>query len=1096
LFLSVTMARFQGVWSGNPEIETRLYIMNYSSRLALVPPRAVWLCVVMLCLGSFLGGCKAAGGTVTQNPVTPPAADFALAMNPTSVSIAAGGLATTSLSVTAINGFSSQVSIQIGGLPTGISASPSTITLTPGTAQTVTFSAAAGMSATTTTATFTGTTALLTHSMSLNFSVTAGISSALPTRTRYVRTDAATEYYLWLNTHWVVYNSATSRFFVTDPRTNQVLVLDSIAQKKVANIPVPGAFGIDDTPDHETLYVGTLSGDVYTIDVATLAVTRRYLASQIGPYGYQAFTAQVLADGRVALLGAQGGIPSVDGSQSFAIWNPNDNSILVYGGAAFGVPALPDCVGNIGGFTRTADRTKVILGSIDSDTTLCEVDESGGQKNYVTAVGTFSTMKITTSPDGKYIALRDYFPASQVAFYDAHTLTLLAQFDVKGDVSSASELLFSADSKTLFVSSDSIVYAYDVATHQQIGWMPNIVVEYSSGGYAVGPATGPNFGAVDGTGLLAGPMEQGFGFLDSSKLQTGPVGTNFANAYLNPATGTAAGGTPVTWSAPPTIDAQSKIYFGADSSPSVTPSKYNITVTTPPGAPGVVDVYAFANDGGMQLIPDGFSYGPTILQVTPDTATADGGGTGIAYGYGFGSANATKIPTDLRVTVGTSPATVTGFNPNAYNNLSPPFLLQSVYFTIPAGSSGSVDVTVSTSSGITTTHGALTYLAAPQEFPLAGSTLAQGIYDPLRDVYYFTDVNRIQVFSLAQRKWLSPINPAPNGVPQRLWGIALSPDSSKLAVGDVKGSVVYLIDPSNPSSTKTFAIAPSVPQGVIVNPAGIAISDAGVVYATMFVQGGTGYESYYRLDTKTGTLTGLGVTGPQFSIDGAPQDLYLKTAISSDNTRVFFNNDGYVFSLDTATNRIFSSKTGPGCCYGDYDLALSKNQTRFEATSDLFDSDLNGESFLALNDREVQAISYVYGTKLSPDGSLLFQPSTNGIDVFDGRIGTLRNRIAFPFSLSTNYDALVEDGKDNVLLAITGTHGDGVAIVDLTSISEPRPLPYDAARSSSQGLPAVRHSTPAEDFRTTRNTRKNSNQSTANLRVIPHVTNPNALHPQ
>ena len=998
--LRVTITRFQNVWSVNPEIETRLYIMNYSSRLAHVPTRATWLCVVTLCLGLFLCGCKAGGGAVAggQNPGTPPP---------------------------------------------------------------------------------------------------PVIPDTLSTRAKYVRTDAATEYYLWLNTHWVVYNSATSRFFVTDPQTNQVLVLDSTTEKKVAGIAIPGAFGIDDTPDHKTLYIGTLIGDVYAIDVATLAVTHRYLASQIGPYGYQAFTALALADGRLALLGAQGGIPSVDGSQSFAIWNPSDNSILIYGGAPFGVPALPDCVNNIGGFARTADRTKIIVGSIDSDRTLCEVDESSGQKDYVTAVGTFSTTKITTSPDGKYIALRDYYPASQIALYDAHTLTLVAQFNVNGDVSSASALLFSADSKTLFVASDSIVYAYDVATHQQIGWMPNIVVESSSGGFAVGPTSGPNFGAVDGTGLLVGPMEQGFGFLDSSTLRTGPVGTSFLNAYLNPATGPASGGTPVEWSAPPTVDAQSKIYFGTNRSLSVTPSKYNITVTTPPGGLGVVDVYAFANDGGMQLIPDGFSYGPTILQVTPDTATADGGGIGIVYGYGFGSANSATIPTDLRITVGTSPATVIGFNPNAYNNLSPPFLLQSVYFTIPAGSAGSsADVSVTTSSGSTTTRGALTYLATPQKFPLAGSTLAQGIYDPLRDVYYFTDASRVQVFSLTQRKWLSPINPVANGVPQRLWGIALSPDSSKLAVGDIQGSVIYLIDLSNPSSTKTFAIAPSVPQGVIVSPAGLAISDAGIVYVTMSVQGGTGYDSYYKLDTKTGTLTGFGISGPQFFVNGAPQDVYLKTAISSDNSRVFFNNDGYVFSIDTVTDRVFSASTGPGCCYGDYDLALSKNQTRFEATSNLYDSDLNGESFLALNDREVQGISYVYGVKLSPDGSLLFQPSANGIDVFDGRIGTLRNRIALPFSLSTNYDALVEDGKDNVLLAITGANGNGIAVVDLTSISEPQPLPYDAARSSTHGLPAVRHSTPAEDFRTIRNTRKNSNQSTAHLRVIPHVTNPNLLHPQ
>jgi uncharacterized membrane protein len=34
------------------------------------------------------------------------------------------------------------------------------------------------------------------------------------------------------------------------------------------------------------------------------------------------------------------------------------------------------------------------------------------------------------------------------------------------------------------------------------------------------------------------------------------------------------------------------------------------------------------------------------------------------------------------------------------------------------------------------------------------------------------------------------------------------------------------------------------------------------------------------------------------------------------------------------------------------------------------------------------------------------------------------------------------DGKDNILIAITGTNGNGFAIVDLTSLSEPAPLPY------------------------------------------------------
>lgn len=1045
--------------------------------------RPHWSCTAPLIIGMLLGACGGGGGS--QQSIPPPTTpDFTLVVAPTSVSLLGGGSAAITLSATAINGFASQISVQVNGLSSGLSVSPQNFLLSPGNSQTVTLAAAAGISTTTGTAVFNGTSAAISHSAKLNVSVTP--PSSLSTRTTYVRTDAVTEYFTWLNTHWVIYNPPTSRFFVTDPMSGQIFVFDSISEKRIGTIAVPGAFGIDDTPDHSTLYVGTTIGDVYSIDPVSMNVKQRFLAAGIGPYGYEAFTAQVLGDGRLALLGSQGGIPSVDGSSSIAIWNPKDNSIAIYGSAGKpGVPTQPLCpMGNIGGFTRTADRTAVLLGSIDSDGTLCEINASTGQ--YLSAsVGGFSATKIVTSPDARYIAFPIY--PSQVVLYDAHTLNQIAQFNVAGDTSSASDLVFSADSKTLFVPTGGVVYAYDVTSHQQIGWLPNIVVQNSSGGFTVGPATGPNFQSMDDTGLLVGPMEEGFGFLDTSGMRTGPVGTMFSNAYINPATGPASGGTVVQWSAPATVDTHSSIYFGKNLAPSTALSG-SVSATTPPGNPGAVNVYLYTADGGMQLIADGFSYGPTILQVTPDASTAEGGGTGVVYGYGFGPVNAKSVPSDLLVTVGGVRATIVGFNPNTYNLLSPPFLLQSVYYTIPPGSGiNAADVSVTTSSGMATATGALHYLPALKQFPLAGASLVQGVYDPLRDVYYFTDATKIQVFSLTQGKWLSPISiPAPNAAGQRLWGIALSPNASKLAVADAKASVVYLVDPANPTSIKPFSIAPSVPTGILVLPAGVAISDTGIVYLTVDVQGGTGFHNYYKLDTSTSALTDLGIDGPGL---GAT-DLNLRTVISADNTRAYFNNDGYIFSIDTATGKLFSGSVGQGCCYGDYDLTLAPNQTRFEASSYLFDADLNGEAAFALNDREILDASYVYGTKLSPDGSLLFQPSTQGMDIYDGRVGPLRSRVAFSIPLSTNYDALVSDGKDSVLIAITGTSGNGVAVVDLGSIPEPAPLPYAITASTSLNDMTMRKS---NRFNATPSTRPNTQGAASSARIIPHVTNPNLL---
>ena len=349
-----------------------------------------------------------------------------------------------SLSVTAKNGFSSQVSVQGTGLPKGVSVSPTSISLSPGTLQQITLSCASGGSKANGTVTFTGTSGSQTHTTQLTLGVYSSLTRTQSVRTRYVRSDAVTAYFAWITSYWIVYHAATKRFFVTDPFPGHVFVFDATSETEVGGVSVPGAYGIDDTPGHSTLYVGTYFGDVYTIDPVSMTVTKRYIASQIGPYGHLAFNAVVMADGKVALLAAEGGIPSVDGSTSIAIWNPADNSITIWGTMGlYSGPPLP-CgafMGNIGGFARTADRTKVLVGSIDSDNTLCEIDpneifellkfEDSGHSNYVTAHG--GLYHLLSSPGGKYIIL----PSSgHAVLYDAQTLSLVAQFPLAGDTSS------------------------------------------------------------------------------------------------------------------------------------------------------------------------------------------------------------------------------------------------------------------------------------------------------------------------------------------------------------------------------------------------------------------------------------------------------------------------------------------------------------------------------------------------------------------------------------------------------------------------------------------------------------------------------------
>jgi len=885
------------------------------------------------------------------------------------------------------------------------------------------------------TVTPTGTSGPLQHTTSLSLTRNGLAGNGPSGRTRYHRTDTTTEYPLFSNQHWILYHAATARYFMTDPSSNQVQVIDATTEERIATIPVPGAFGIDDTPDHNTLWVGTLIGDVYSLDPASMTVTHRYLGSKIGPSGYLTQSVQVLADGRLALVPPFTGL---GGISSVAVWNPVDNALsafaLFQGRCGYEIKQ---------GFSRTVDRTRILLGGEEGS--LCALDPSTG--DYITSAAQMAGAAAYPTPDGRHIIISSLDHNGSAVVLDAHTLATISEFPILGEVGDSDDFVISADSRTLYTPGlYAVVYAYSLPNGQPLGWTPNLYLYPLSGGLAFGPINGPDLQATDGSGLFAGPMEQGIGFVDLSALNTGPVGTLFVEASLSPATGPTTGGTATQWRS--SVNGPiSAVYFGQQRATRVSYDQLSIYATSPAGSPGSVDVFTLTADHGMQLIPEGFNYGPTILEVTPNISPAEGGGTGYIYGYGFGPINSTTIPSDLRVKVNGTPVTVTAFSGNAYNAGDPPFPLESVAYTIPSGGVGSsANVTVTTSGGSATASAALTYLPSIRQFPLPGAALAQGIYDPHNDLYYFTDATQVRVFSRTHGQFLSSITfPPPLGTQQRLWGIALSPDGSKMAVSDSTAGVIYVFNPANPAEVQTFIVGSS--GSLIINPCGLAISDSGNIYYWVFIDGGTGHDQFFKLNTNTGAIYDYRIDGP-----GSPRgDVYLRDVISSDNSRVFAGFDGVLLAVDTATDQIIAAPGGPfgGCCYGNYELSLSSNQTQVTATNYIYDNLLNGESTLALNDRENLNVSYVYGAKLNYDSRLLFQPSSNGIDVFDGHLGNLRARIALPFALTSNYDALAVDPTDNVLIAITGNSGDGIAVVDLRSLPEPSLIPTTTTLTSA-----------------------------------------------
>ena len=130
--------------------------------------RSAFLSAVSLL--AALTGCSG-GGSSTSTATSNSPADFTLAIAPQSIAVVPGGPA-QAITITAspVNGFTGSVSVAVGSLPTGVTASPMTLSITPGALQQITVTA--GSTAVAGTANI----SLQASSGSLSHSITAALT--------------------------------------------------------------------------------------------------------------------------------------------------------------------------------------------------------------------------------------------------------------------------------------------------------------------------------------------------------------------------------------------------------------------------------------------------------------------------------------------------------------------------------------------------------------------------------------------------------------------------------------------------------------------------------------------------------------------------------------------------------------------------------------------------------------------------------------------------------------------------------------------------------------------------------------------------------
>jgi hypothetical protein len=123
----------------------------------------------------------AVSGSMTQNASAAltigqpaPAPTFSLQASPSTITVVPGGNSRTlTVGATALNGFTGNVSVQIGPLPAGVTATPSTLSLVPGTLQTVLINASSAATPGNVNISLTGTSGAVTASGSTALTISS-----------------------------------------------------------------------------------------------------------------------------------------------------------------------------------------------------------------------------------------------------------------------------------------------------------------------------------------------------------------------------------------------------------------------------------------------------------------------------------------------------------------------------------------------------------------------------------------------------------------------------------------------------------------------------------------------------------------------------------------------------------------------------------------------------------------------------------------------------------------------------------------------------------------------------------------------------------
>ena len=1002
----------------------------------------------VLLLGTALEGCGGGYSSPVQPP--PPSPDFSLSLSATKVSVPQGGTAQPiTVSATGSNGFSGTVQITLGGLPSGVVTDPVTPFLVAvGGNQPVVFGATSGVAPGAFDVQVQGASANLSHSASLQLAVEASgpPPPALP-RTTYARTDsvpASDDPPGEPRRRRIVYDAVRKKVFVANRAMNRIEVFSSTDQSRVGQVAIPAPTSVDLSADGATLWVGSEVEQIAAVDPAALTVTARFPVDGVLiriPNAPLLFSIPVevaaLANGKLLVR-----LRRRDAAISIlALWDPSANTWTDLTQRA---PEVFPPEG-AGVMARSGDHTRVVVAANDASGFVAVFDASGNVAVPPVTLGAGSIPLVAANTDGSRVAVFLAEGFNSILFLLNANLQVV---DGRGS-GRLHGMAFSPDASHLYVSENDdlppVLSVLDGQTLRLLGQASDLRL----GGLR------SEMEAADETGLLFGVINRGVSFLDTAPAGplnvAAPVFTG-APAVL-PSEGPAVGGTTSTLQGQ-NFHAGATVAFGGQQASSVNVAgATQIQATSPPNAAkGAVNIAAYFPSGWLALAPDGFSYGPQILEVSPNAAPKGGSGEVQILGYGFGG-DAAKVS----VTIAGSAATVKqvenlpSLGPSLGLDSSYPFPLQRITIQTPSGTPGKADVKVTSPAGTATAKKAVQFLQDARTITRAGFFKFIA-YDQGRKRVYVTATDRIEVFDTVSEQFLTALTP-PGGPPPSaaLRGMGLTADGAQLVVADFGARNLYLLNPDVVGSGNTVSVR-GVTGFPISGPARVAATSTGKVFVGMSVESaGACAECLAQLDIQTQTMGKV----PQAELSTLTLTSAPLVQSAAQGERVFLAfgapPGGPVAVWNAATSR-FDSTVGISTAA---DLAAAADGTNSATLSascpdeDLmvWNSDLKLASRPGVSERQgVPGAAFVPGLTLHPSGALLYRPFLTappgsaevrgGVDILSARTGTLKLRVFLPEPLLTEADALhgsflTTDEWGKKIFALTTS---GLTVVELASV--------------------------------------------------------------